>query len=322
MIIIFGGDKALTTSAIIIQIIIYFSLISVSHLFRIYVKKKKWLELNTWKIVPRAIIGTLITAIIVQIIVHLVIYHLIELSGIVPFSWSGFIGYIINVFAALLLWSAIYFAIKFIEKQRKTEIEKLELTSALQEAELAILKNQINPHFLFNALNNIRSLILTEPEKARKMVTHISDLLRYSIQFNAAEKVSLKEEIEIVKDYLFLEEIQFNERLKYSINVDHRSESFEIPPMTIQLLVENGIKHGLSVQKRGGEIHIDTEMTHDHLIISVRNSGQLNAGSKREGIGIKNLMERMKILFGEFTEFELKNQGQNMVEAKLKIPVS
>ncbi len=204
LIIIFGGNEALTPSSIILQIIIYFSLILVSHLFRLYIRKNKWLELSAWKIVPRAIIGTLACAVIVQAIIHLLVYHVIALEGLAPFSWSGFVGYVINVFSALLLWSAIYFAIKFLKKQRKTEIEKLELVTALQEAELAVLKNQINPHFLFNALNNIRSLILSEPEKARKMVTHISDLLRYSIQFNAQEKVSLNEEIEIVKDYLFL----------------------------------------------------------------------------------------------------------------------
>ncbi len=322
LIIIFGGNEALTTSTFIIQFIIYLSLITVSHLFRLYIRKNKWLDLSAKKIIPRALVGTLIMAVVAQTIVHLIIYHLINLHGIVPFSWSSFVGYIINVFSALLLWSAIYFAIKFIQKQRKTEIEKLELNAALQEAELAVLKNQINPHFLFNALNNIRSLILSEPEKARKMVTHISDLLRYSIQFNAAEKVSLKEEIEIVRDYLYLEEIQFNERLKYSLAIDPKSEAFEIPPMTIQLLVENGIKHGLSVQKAGGEIHIHTRMTDEHLIIQVLNTGQLKTTSKREGIGIKNLMERMKILFGEFAQFELKNQSQGMVEATLKIPLS
>lgn len=322
MLVVFGGEEQLTTSNLLLQVIIYFTLVVSSDLFRLSVKRLKWLELKAWSIVPRAIIGTLITAVIVQSIIHILIYHLIQLEGIMPFSWSAFVGYIFNVFLALTLWSAIYFAIKFIQKQRKTEIEKLELTTALQEAELAVLKNQINPHFLFNALNNIRALILSEPEKARKMVTHISDLLRYSIQFNAAEKVSLKEEIEIVKDYLFLEEIQFNERLKYTIEVDPETEAFEIPPMAIQILVENAIKHGLSIQKQGGEISIVTAKIDGFLSISVSNTGQLSSNNKREGIGIKNLMERMKILFGEFAEFELSNVDQNSVEAKLKIPLS
>lgn len=156
------------------------------------------------------------------------------------------------------------------EKNRKSELEKLALKSALQEAELMILKNQVNPHFLFNALNNIRSLILIEPEKARKMVTHISDLLRYSIQFNASEKVALKEEIEIVKDYLQLESIQFQERLSYTFNISPETLKVQIPPMAIQLLVENAIKHGLSTQKNGGQILVSTSLIENYLLIEVK----------------------------------------------------
>ena len=202
------------------------------------------------------------------------------------------------------------------------EVEKLALKAALQEAELMVLKNQINPHFLFNALNNIRSLILIEPEKARKMVTHISDLLRYSIQFNASEKVSLKEEVEIVKDYLQLESIQFDERLKYDIEISPETLKIPIPPMAIQLLVENAIKHGLSTQAAGGTILIRTKANDENLIIEVINSGQLQTNKKREGIGLKNLMERLKILFGPFAEFSLSNTENNTVTASLKIPLS
>ena len=208
------------------------------------------------------------------------------------------------------------------EKNRKSELEKLALKSALQEAELMILKNQVNPHFLFNALNNIRSLILIEPEKARKMVTHISDLLRYSIQFNASEKVALKEEIEIVKDYLQLESIQFQERLSYTFNISPETLKVQIPPMAIQLLVENAIKHGLSTQKNGGQILVSTSLIENYLLIEVKNSGQLRSSQKREGIGLKNLVERMKILFGTFAEFKLENSSNQMVSATLKIPTS
>ncbi|NVJ48654.1 MAG: histidine kinase, partial [Cytophagia bacterium] len=251
-----------------------------------------------------------------------IIYHFFPLSGITGFSWAGFVAYVFNVFVVLILWASIYFTIKFVEKTRKSELEKLELKTALQEAELMILKNQVNPHFLFNALNNIRSLILIEPEKARKMVTHISDLLRYSIQFNASEKVELQAEIEIVKDYLQLESIQFQDRLRYSFDIDPATEKIEIPPMAIQLLVENAIKHGLSIQKTGGEILIKAEIANGHLLVQVKNTGQLSQSAKREGIGLKNLVERMKILFGSFAEFRLENSSENLVSAILKIPTS
>lgn len=319
---LFGGEESINASTLILQFIIYIGLILFSHLFRLHILRRNWLSLSIGKLIPRAILGTLVTAVVVQTFIHLTIYHFIPLSGITAFSWTGFVGYVFNVFVVLILWAAIYFAIKFIEKNRKTELEKLELKTALQEAELMILKNQVNPHFLFNALNNIRSLILIEPEKARKMVTHISDLLRYSIQFNSSEKVELSAEIEIVKDYLQLESIQFQDRLKYSFEIDPASEKIQIPPMAIQLLVENAIKHGLSIQKTGGEILIKTAVKESHLLIEVKNSGQLKTEQKREGIGLKNLVERMKILFGPFAEFKLENSSEEMVSATLKIPTA
>ncbi|WP_420385306.1 sensor histidine kinase [Roseivirga sp.] len=317
---LFGGEEAINTSTIILQLIVFVGLVVFSHLFRLYIKKHKWLELSIGQLIPRALVGLLITSLIVQTFIHLIIYHLVPLSGLTPFSWAGFVAYVFNVFVVLILWAAIYFIFKFVEKSRKNELEKLELKAALQEAELMILKNQVNPHFLFNALNNIRSLILIEPEKARKMVTHISDLLRYSIQFNASEKVALRDEIEIVKDYLQLESIQFNDRLHYSFDISPETEKIEIPPMAIQLLVENAIKHGLSIQKSGGEIQIKTSITDRALLIEVINTGQLTPQKKREGIGLNNLLERMKILFGTFAEFKLENSSENTVKATLKIP--
>lgn len=320
MMALFGGEATVTSSTLVLQLIIYVGLVLFSHLFRLHILRRNWLELSIGKLIPRAILGTLLTAVVVQTFIHLIIYHFFPLSGITGFSWSGFVAYVFNVFVVLILWASIYFTIKFIEKNRKSELEKLELKSALQEAELMILKNQVNPHFLFNALNNIRSLILIEPEKARKMVTHISDLLRYSIQFNSSEKVALKAEIEIVKDYLQLESIQFQDRLKYTFEIDPASEKIQIPPMAIQLLVENAIKHGLSIQKMGGEIIIKTEIAEGNLLIEVTNTGQLNPSRKREGIGLKNLVERMKILFGHFAEFKLENSSENTVTATLKVP--
>ena len=321
MIALFGGEEAINSSTFILQFIIYVGLVLFSHLFRLYIKTKNWIELPIGKLIPRALLGILVTAFVVQSFIHLIIYHFFPISGITGFSWGGFIGYVFNVFIVLILWTAIYFVIKFIEKNRKSELEKLELKTALQEAELMILKNQVNPHFLFNALNNIRSLILVEPEKARKMVTHISDLLRYSIQFNASEKVALADEIEIVKDYLQLESIQFGERLMYSFDVNQDTEKVQIPPMAIQLLVENAIKHGLSVQKNGGEIKIKSYLKNRELFIEVINTGQLLKERKREGVGLKNLVERMTILFGHFAEFKMENNSDSTVKATLKIPI-
>jgi two-component system LytT family sensor kinase len=321
MIAIFGGTSSLTTSTIQLQLIILIVLVGMSHVFRLYIIRKQWVSLKTIRLIPRVVIGTLILSIISQGIIHILIYVLIPLDGIAAFNLSAFIAYIFNVYVVFILWSAIYFFIKFTQKNSKNEIEKLELKSALQEAELMILKNQINPHFLFNALNNIRSLILSDQDRARQMVTHISELLRYSIQFNASEKVTLAEEINIVEDYLQLESIQFDDRLAYVMNIADDTTELSIPPMAIQLLVENAIKHGLSIQKNGGFIRIESSKVDNELVIKVTNTGQLGQKKGREGIGLKNLLERMKILFGPFAQFQLENSTDDTVTATLNIPI-
>lgn len=325
MIYIFGGPDMLTQNMVIIHLIIYLCLIVFSHLFRIYIKRQNWYALPIRKSVPRAIIGSLVTTVLAQIAIHLIIYiiaYSVAPLDAQPFSIISFLGYVFNVFIIMSLWTAIYLGVMYSKKSRKDEIEKLELASALQEAELAILKNQVNPHFLFNALNNIRSLILSDPDRARKMVTHISELLRYSIQFNAVEKVSLSQELEIVTDYLQLESIQFNDRLHYGFQVEDEAMQIKIPPMAIQLLVENAIKHGISKLSAGGNIGIQAGLKDNYLKIEVTNDGQLKKSSKKEGIGLKNLIERLQILFGQFAELKLENSSMKTVTATLKIPLS
>lgn len=321
MITVFGGMASLKTSGVLLQFIIFGALLLLSHAFRLYIIKQGWITLKVIQLIPRVLLGTLVVALLAQGVIHLIIYYFIPLDDIAPFSWSAFFAYVFNVYVVLILWSAIYFFIKFSQKNNQIEIEKLALKSDLQEAELMILKNQINPHFLFNALNNIRSLILSDQDRARQMVTHISELLRYSIQFNASEKVTLAEEINIVEDYLQLESIQFNDRLAYVMNIAEDTKGLSIPPMAIQLLVENAIKHGLSVQKNGGFIRIESSKINNELVIKVTNTGQLGQKKGREGIGLKNLLARMNILFGPFAQFRLENSTAETVTATLSIPI-
>lgn len=321
MTLVFAGPSQIGPTMLQVQAVLLFSLILSSHLMRLYMKRQQWTKLRVAALIPRVLAGTLVTSILAQGFVHIVIYG-IPIQGLTPFSWVNFGAYVASVYLVLMLWAAIYFAYHSIRSSRRNEIEKLELRAALNEAELAILKNQINPHFLFNALNNIRSLILTNPDRARKMVTHISELLRYSIQFNASEKVSLRQEIEIVKDYLQLESIQFNKRLSYEFQIDEDSLEVKIPPMAIQLLVENAIKHGISKMESGGNISITSSLKDSHLLIAVQNDGQLKQTTKREGVGLKNLIERLQILFGQFAELSVENSENKTVTASLKIPIA
>ncbi|MEO1655127.1 MAG: histidine kinase, partial [Bacteroidota bacterium] len=146
-------------------------------------------------------------------------------------------------------------------------------------------------------------------------------LLRYSIQLNHAERVTLEKEIEVVQDYLQLESIQYEERLHYSFDIDHKVLHIQIPPMVIQTLVENAIKHGIAHLPEGGEIRIQASRTQDFLEIKVINTGQIHDSPFSTGIGLKNASQRLKLLSNSIQKIELENQPNNQVMARFRIPL-
>ncbi|MGB5893640.1 MAG: histidine kinase, partial [Ignavibacteriaceae bacterium] len=177
--------------------------------------------------------------------------------------------------------------------------------------------------FMFNAMNSIRSLIEEDPDSAKVALTKLSNILRYSLKMERAESVLLSEEIDAVKDYLDLEKMRFEERLKYSINFSSEAGRVEIPPMMIQTLVENGIKHGISKKTEGGEILIDSKVENSDLLIEIRNIGYLDKDALKNSkcFGVANTKHRLNLLFGERASFVLTNEDENKVLAKLKIPI-
>lgn len=331
--------------------------IGCSHLYRGYVKKKKWVDLKIVKLIPKVFLASLIqgtiTAILsfAAIIFAFLLYiktnpdvlqnvlDLANMSGIdeeqmeqlnemnmQKFTPSVVIGmgtsFISQYSIFFISWSALYFAYQFMLKNRKVEIEKWKLQASVKDAELSALKSQINPHFIFNSLNNIRSLVIEDSEKARNMITHLSDLLRFSVQFDQFERVTLEKEIEVVEDYLLLESIQLEERLNYRIQLQEESSEISLPPMIIQTLVENAIKHSINDLPKGGEIVIESEVKDAYLNIFVKNTGQIKEKSDgRKGIGITNSRERLRLLYGEKASLTVENMNEKMVCARIKIPL-
>ncbi|MEQ9230150.1 MAG: histidine kinase [Cyclobacteriaceae bacterium] len=289
-----------------------------SHLLRFAIKKNGWTELSISAIIARILVTNVFLAIIANGSVTLFGFGVGVLS-LESYSFAIFIVYCFQTYVFLNLWSALYISIKYFRNYKRQEIEKWKLEAAVKDAELIALKAQINPHFLFNALNNIRGLILEDQMKARGMVDNLAELLRYSIQFNNQEKVTVKEEMEVVKKYLELEAVHYEDRLEYGNQVPENLHSAKLPPMIIQLMAENAIKHGISLQKDGGKINISLSQEGAELVIQVANTGQL-AKTDRQGIGIKNAMERINLLFDKMPEFQLE-QRQEMVIATLKLPM-
>lgn len=290
-----------------------------THLLRYKMKLDGWLKLKIQKLILRLIPALILLSLLANGIVVGYTMLTTEIIDAERFSVTVFILFTFQTFVYFCLWTAVYLIIHFFRNYKKEEVEKWQLQTAVKDAELIALKAQINPHFLFNALNNIRALILEDHMKARDMVSHLSELLRYSIQFNDSEKVTVEEELEIVNKYLELESIHYESRLHYEILKNEELMKCKIPPMLIQLMAENAIKHGISQVKNGGDILISIDKEGKNLILEVSNTGKLkkNVGN---GIGLRNATERIRILFDSEPDLDLIQQG-NMVRSRLKLPI-
>ena len=220
-----------------------------------------------------------------------------------------------------LVWMSVYVLWHYIEFTNTEEIKKVRLETMIKELELKTIKSQINPHFIFNALNSIRALVDEDPQRARQAITELSNILRSSIQVDKVEITSLEKELDIVKDYLALEYIRFADRLKVVYEIDSNTLSHKIPPMMLQTLVENAIKHGLSKQPGDCTIKIISNVENDKLVLVVQNTGLLQQAEK-DGFGLQSTRERLNILYRGQAIFEIFQCAPNQVTAKLVIPIS
>ena len=221
----------------------------------------------------------------------------------------------------ILVWVSIYYLWHYIELGTKTEIQKVKLESLVKELELNTIKSHINPHFIFNALNSIRALVDENPERARTAITELSNILRSSMQAEKMSTVPFERELNIVKDYLALEHIRFEDRLKIEYDIDEDTLDQPIPPMMLQTLVENAIKHGIGKQKAGGVVKIISDYRNNNHELIIQNTGSLSGLESNEGFGISSTRNRLKLLFGDKAHFSINDLGNNLVETTITMPV-
>ncbi|GIV27368.1 MAG: histidine kinase [Bacteroidia bacterium] len=228
-----------------------------------------------------------------------------------------------NFYLVFLIWNVGYFGVNYVINYRKEEITELKLEAANREVELNILKSQLNPHFLFNALNSIRALIDENPQKSREAITQLSNILRNILSAQKNKEIHFEDEISIVQDYLSLEKIRYEERLNYSFEIDPKTLQFSIPPLMIQTLVENAIKHGIAKQPKGGHIRIHSRLAYPMWFITIINTGKIqNNENKTNGIGIKNTLDRLQLLYGNNAYFKLEQVSENEVLAEIVIKLN
>jgi two-component system LytT family sensor kinase len=242
--------------------------------------------------------------------------------AVAPPFHAHFLINLTSTFVLLFIWNSIYFMYHYVAKSRKQQLDTLQLEALVKSLELKTIKAHINPHFIFNALNSIRALIDENPQRARRAITELSNILRSSLSADKGETVSLEEELKIVKDYLALENMRFEDRLRVEYEIDSSTLSQPVPPMMLQTLVENAIKHGISKQVKGGVVKIISDFRNNFHELSVQNTGHLNGGVKEGGFGLSSTQDRLGLLYGDKARFQIQQLSPELVEAKVQIPVS
>ncbi len=218
------------------------------------------------------------------------------------------------------VWSILYFGIKY-WKDLQMEFER---SKALQiqavEAQLKMLRYQLNPHFLFNSLNSIQGLMYQDVKKADLMLTELSEFLRYSLKFKNELFISLSNEFEIIEKYLFIEKIRFNENLNYKISYTPEISNAKILCFLTQPLVENAVKHGMkSNSGKITSVFVEAERKSEWLMIHIVNTGKWLSNDFELGTGIENLKERLHNAYGDNCSFELITD-EEFVKFEIKIP--
>jgi LytS/YehU family sensor histidine kinase len=206
-----------------------------------------------------------------------------------------------------------------VRRRRAAELDALRSQVLAREAKLRSLQQQLNPHFLFNCLNSLRGMIDEDRARAQQMVTRLAELLRASLRQDACEAIPLEEELTTVNAYLELESVRLEERLRIRREIAPEARDALVPPMLVQGLVENALKHGIAQLPEGGELLLRIYRVGEMLRVEVGNTGRLRT-DRGGGIGLANARERLRLLHGERAMVELSEEPQGWVQATVALP--
>jgi sensor histidine kinase YesM len=204
---------------------------------------------------------------------------------------------------------------------RQKELERILSQHQLNEANLRVLQAQIEPHFLFNTLSNILSLISTDPDKAERMLSNLTEYLRASLQQTRAERIELQDELATVRAFLEIMAVRMEKRLTYHIDVPPELFAMMIPPLLLQPLVENAVEHGIDPKPEGGTINVRAERDGDMLALEISDNGDGIKESNRLGVGMANIRERLKLLYHGKANFQVKVAVPHGTTIRLTIPI-
>ena len=301
--------------------------IALTHLLRHLIKRQGWLALKPGALLGRVGMATLLATVVAYLIM-LALSEAVYGTPVTPIASAFYArlnveGQLRNQYILLLVvyvaWMAIYLAIAMQRHRYQSELRQAQLGEALRAAELRLLQSQLNPHFLFNALNGLRSLIAEDPGRARDAVTQLARTMRYSLASGDEDLVSLERELEMVEDYLALESMRLEDRLRIERHIEADARAARLPAMLLQTLVENAIKHGIATLKPGGTLHIGARIERDQLVLTVVNPRPDDPPASGDGVGLRNASQRLRLMFGDRAslQLDLSKPGQATAEARL-----
>jgi two-component system, LytTR family, sensor kinase len=292
--------------------------IALTDLLRREMRRRQWLSALSFRSFVRLFISALVMAAVQTFLVFAIDLMFKGRNGMI-FNNPGYaIPTFLSVSFANGLWIVAYVALTAGRRYREKEVR---LQLALREAELRALEAQINPHFLFNCLNSIRALVAENPPLAQDMITRFASILRYNLHRDLNHTVPLAMEVEVVNDYLALESVRMEDRLRIELAVEPEAGRALIPPMLLQTLVENALKHGIATLPGGGDLQILARVEGDQLVVEVINTGRISEpkpGSTQ--VGLANTRERLRILYGSRASLNLQNRDDGRVAATVLIP--
>ncbi|WP_179007117.1 sensor histidine kinase [Winogradskyella forsetii] len=303
--------------------------IAITHAYRTLAIQRKWNELGIkkliWKVIPALLILSVVFMLLMNLKMAAYIYLVNSQSDSISkvFVWNPLFVWnpvLITGLRHMTIWLLAYHLYHYYQKEVDTTRENAQLSIIAKQAQLDNLSAQLNPHFLFNSLNSIKSLVIESPDTARRAIDLLSDLLRSSLYEKDKDLIPIKNELDLVYDYIELEKMRFEERLQLKTNIDKSLINYKIPALSIQLLVENAIKHGIDLKVDGGAVVLNLKEEDNHIHMTVENPGVINQNNK-VGLGLKNLKKRLEIQYKGKASFSLTPHENNQVCATIIIPM-
>jgi sensor histidine kinase YesM len=300
--------------------------ILITHIYRNFSHRNHWQDLALEKLMWRMLIAIPVMGVI-YVVVTLSKLYLVRLMFLnhatqpfADFVSLNAVTILVGGIRLMAIWLLAYHLYHYAKREIRLSVENARLELSFKQSQLDNLSAQLNPHFLFNALNTIKSLVYTHPNGAGRAIDLLSELLRSGLYKGSTMLIRLNEEIELVRDYLELEALRVEERLQYELDIDVSLSGVMVPRLCIQTLVENAVKHGIALQKEGGRIDVIIDEQNGFLRIQVLGPGRLDEDKTVEGIGLRNLKERLDLSYQHLASFRLYELEQKVC-AEIKIPI-